>query len=130
MFNDVSTEASEAKYQIWSQWDQRVVEMVDDKLKMNTMEENNANQLWYKKGSDNAGFELINVGRHLPLVNGVSKWVYNAEEQSLKDANPNGHGKFLRRGKSKIDGAGVGLSKAFSGRNQFVLEMVEIKIEE
>ena len=100
---------------------------------MNTMEENNANQLWYKKGSDNAGFELINVGRHLPLVAQspeVSKWVYNAEEQSLKDANPNGHGKFLRRGKSKMDGAGVGLSKAFSGRNQFVLEMVEIKIEE
>ena len=127
MFNDVSTEASEAKYQIWSQWDQRVVEMVDDDtLKMNTMEENNANQLWYKKGSDNAGFELINVGRHLPLVNGVSKWVYNAEEQSLKDANPNGHGKFLKRGKRKMDGAGVGLSKAFSGgRNQFVLEMVD-----
>ena len=125
---------NEAKYRIVSQWDQRVVEMVDDKLlKMNTMEENNANQLWYKKGSDNAGFELINVGRHLPLVAQspeVSKWVYNAEEQSLKDANPNGHGKFLRRGKSKMDGAGVGLSKAFSGRNQFVLEMVEIRIEE
>ena len=129
MFNDANSPNSQAKYRIWSQWDQRVVEMVDDdKFRMYTMEENNANQLWFKK-EVSSGFELINVGRNLPLVvksPEVSIWVYNAEEQSLKDANPNGHGKFLKRGKRKMDGAGVGLSKAFSGgRNQFVLEMVE-----
>ena len=123
MFNDVG---NEAKYRMVSQWDQRVVEMVEDKLRMYSMDENNANQLWFKRPLG-SGFQLINVGKNLPLVLNhpeVSVWVYNADQQSLKDAN--GSEKYLRRGKKKIDGAGVGLSQGFGGdRSRFVLQLVE-----
>merc|ERR1712029_1307364 len=95
MFIDVG---NEAKYRIVSQWDERV----EDKLRMYSMDENNANQLWFKRPLG-SGFQLINVGKNLPLVLNhpeVSVWVYNADQQSLKDAN--GSEKYLRRGKKKI----------------------------
>ena len=37
----------------------------------------------------------------------------------------NGSGKFMRSGKSKIDGAGVGLADGFSERSRFILQLVE-----
>ena len=37
----------------------------------------------------------------------------------------NGSGKFMRRGKSKMDGAGVGLADGFSERSRFILQLVE-----
>ena len=112
------------KYLIRSERDQRVVTMVENQAKMYSMEEGNANQLWMQKDVDN-GFEFINVGTNLALTVGqVSAWNYDTENHYLVDAN--GSGMVLRRGRQKIEGAGVGWSEpSNSNRNKFLLEQIE-----
>ena len=97
---------------IKSELDNRVLEMVDGKVKMHSLESSDANQLWHLVETEK-GFMMVNVGTgNVLIIQGIPYWQYNEETKFVEDAA--GSGKILRRAKKQEDGAPVGATDSNS----------------
>ena len=123
-FDALARVEEQPKYMIRSEWDDRVIDWNDVKQFMNSAQDGNPRQMWAIFESS-TGIKIMNVGaKDLLQANGqgIYEWVYDETTRLLLD--PKGTGKALRRGKPKVDGAGIGgvNSKNYNGRNRYVFE--------
>ena len=103
MFKDLD---NMPKFKIKSELDDRVLEVVDGIIKMNSLKDSDDNQLWCLVETEK-GFLFVNEGsRHVLSRGGITHWEYNEETKFIEDAE--GSGNILRRGGKQIDGTAVG----------------------